>query len=267
MPFAAQLLSKLRELLMKILAVIPGSMKGLEDAGTIGEIVEARGGDLQWSFRVRGDALPKSASGYDGLIVFGGEISVYDDRFSGYFGELATTIRAFHAADKPILGSCLGAQAVARAFGAEVSHQGFFEYGFAPLIREDAAKSDPLLSAAPDVISLFEMHGDTFAVPDGAVRLLKGSAVENQAFRIGTTTYAFQCHFEVTAEIVRVWSERELLSYTGGPNEERRAMVEAVLDTFQTHGRAQREFAIALTNAWMDLVVQRKSARLQCHAQ
>jgi GMP synthase (glutamine-hydrolysing) len=251
--------------MMKILAVIPGSMTGLEDAGTIGEVVEARGGDLQWMFRVRGDALPQSTDGYDGLIVFGGEISVYDERFTNYFEDLAATIRAFHAAQKPILGSCLGAQAVAHAFGANVSYQGFFEYGFASLEKEDAAKSDALLSLTPDIIPLFEMHGDTFEVPDGAVRLLKGDAVANQAFRIGDTTYAFQCHFEVSPEIVRVWSERELLSYTGKPNDERRAMVEAVLDTFDAHGNAQRQFALTVTNAWMDLVADRVSCAV-CQA-
>lgn len=250
---------------MKILAVVPGSMKGLEDAGTIGEVVEARCGDLQWTFRVRGDALPQSTDGYDGLIVFGGEISVYDERFSGYFEELAATIRMFHAAQKPILGSCLGAQAVAHAFGAKVSYQGFFEYGFASLEKEDSAKSDALLRLTPDVIPLFEMHGDTFELPDGAVRLLKGDAVANQAFRIGDTTYAFQCHFEVSPEIVQVWSERELLSYTGKPNDERRTMVEAVLNTFDAHGNAQRRFALTVTNAWMDLVAEHAS-RAACQA-
>lgn len=244
---------------MKILAVIPGSMKGLEDTGTIGEIVEARGGNLHWTFRVRGDALPKSAADYDGLIVFGGEISVYDERFSDYFNELAKTIHAFHAARKPILGSCLGAQSVAYAFGAKIAHQGFFEYGFAPLQREPAARSDPLLKDTPDTATLFEMHGDTFALPAGAVRLLRGAAVANQAFRIGDTTYGFQCHFEVTPEIVQVWSERELLSYTRSPSEERKAMIRDVLASFDAHGDTQRAFADTVTNAWMDLVAEQAS--------
>lgn len=251
---------------MKILAVIPGSMKGLEDAGTIGQVVEARGGDLHWTFRVRGDALPKSPADYDGMIVFGGEISVYDEHFSDYFNELAKTIHAFHAARKPILGSCLGAQAIAFAFGARVTHQGFFEYGFAPLQREDAAKTDPLLKDAPDTIPLFEMHGDTFALPEGAVRLLRGNAVENQAFRIGDTTYAFQCHFEVTPEIVEVWSERELLSYTHKPSAERETMVRDVLASFDTHGEAQRLFALAVTNAWVNVVAE-QALRLDYQAE
>lgn len=251
---------------MKILAAIPGSMKGLEDAGAIGEVIEQREGELHWTFRVRGDALPRSSDGYDGLVVFGGEISVYDERFSDYFEELAVTIRAFHGAQKPVLGSCLGAQAVAYAFGAKVSHQGFFEYGFASLQKEPSAKDDPLLKLTPDVIPLFEMHGDTFDIPDGALRLLKGDAVLNQAFRIGNATYAFQCHFEVSPQIVRVWSERELLAYTGKPNDERRAMVQNVLATFDTHGGAQRQFALTVTNAWMDLVAE-KASRMACQAE
>ena len=266
MPFAAHLLSSERTDLMKILAVIPGSMNGLEDAGTIGEVVEARGGDFHWTFRTRGDALPKSSAGYDGLIVFGGEISVYDERYTDYFGRLAQTVHAFHAQKKPILGSCLGAQTVAYAFGAKIVHQGFFEYGFAPLHREPAAKNDPLLKNAPETIPLFEMHGDTFAIPEGAVRLLRGDAVENQAFRIGSNTYAFQCHFEVTPKIVEVWSERELLSYTGRESEERRTMVNTVLESFDSYGHAQREFALSVTNAWMDLVTEQAS-RVACQTE
>jgi GMP synthase (glutamine-hydrolysing) len=259
MTYAAHLLSNERTELMKILAVIPGSMEGLGDAGTIGEVVEARGGDLRWTYRVRGDALPKSPASYDGLIVFGGEISVYDERFAGYFHELAKTIRAFHDAQKPILGSCLGAQSVAHAFGAKVAYQGFFEYGFALLQREEAARQDPLLKDAPDTVPLFEMHGDTFSLPEGSVRLLRGNAVENQAFRIGNSTYGFQCHFEVTPEIVKVWSDRELLSYTQSPSDERKAMVRDVLASFTAHGDAQRSFALVVTNAWMDLVAKQAS--------
>ncbi len=237
---------------MKILAVIAGSFRGLEDTGTIGEVVEARGAEIDWVFRLRGDALPASPEGYDGLIIFGGEISVYDESLADYFQELSRTIHAFHAARKPILGSCLGAQSIAQAFGAQVA-PGVFEFGFAPMYREEAAKTDPLLKDTPDTISLFELHGDSFRIPKGAVRLLRGDVVENQAFRIGNTTYGFQCHFEVSPEIVRVWSE---LVWEADRSEERETVIKDALASFAKYGEAQRAFAVTVTNAWVDLVLE-----------
>jgi GMP synthase (glutamine-hydrolysing) len=244
---------------MNILAVIPGSMQGLFDAGTIGEMVLARGGTLDWNFRSRGDALPKSAEGFDALIAFGGEMSLFEPAHIGYFDELAVTIRAFHDAGKPILGSCLGAQAIAHAFGEKVWHQGFFEYGFTPLRKEKAAGEDALLADVPDIIPLFEMHSDTFSLPGGAVRLMRGTAVENQAFRLDDATYAFQCHFEVTPEIVKVWSDRELANYTGKPDGEQIAMLDGAIASFDQHGAAQRDFGLKVMNRWIDLVQKRAS--------
>lgn len=244
---------------MKILAVIPGSMQGIFDAGTIGEVVLARGGVLEWNFRSRGDALPNSADGFDALIVFGGEMSLFEPDHLPYFNELAITIRAFHDAGKPILGSCLGAQAVAHAFGEKVWHQGFFEYGFAPLCKEAAAAGDALLGDVPGTIQLFEMHSDTFSLPGGAVRLMRGTTVENQAFRLGDATYAFQCHFEVTPDIVKVWSDRELANYTGKPDGEQTAMRENAIASFDQHGAAQRDFGLKIMHRWLDLVQARAS--------
>jgi GMP synthase (glutamine-hydrolysing) len=242
---------------MNILAVIPGSMQGLPDAGTIGDVVLARGGKLTWVMRPRGDQLPASPDGFDALIVFGGEISVYDPQYAAYFDALAATIRAFNAAQKPILGSCLGAQAIAYAYGETVVHQGFFEYGFKPLAKEAAANDDPLLKSVPDTVTLFEMHGDTFALPADAVLLLRGTDVVNQAFRLGATTYGFQCHFEVTPEIVKVWSDRELLNYTGQAAAARESLLKGAIASFAQHGAAQRAFGETVMHRWLDLVEER----------
>ena len=48
-------------------------------------------------------------------------------------------------------------------------------------------------------------HGDTFSLPDGAVRLARNDAYENQAFRVGPCAYGLQFHVEVTASLVAHW--------------------------------------------------------------
>ena len=231
-----------------------GGMDGDLESGRIGEAVRARGGELHWFYRRRGDRLPESLEQYHGLIVFGGEVSVHDPALKPYFDQLSELILRFHDAGKPILGSCLGCQSIARAFGAEVYPQGFLEYGFAPLKLNQAASNDPLLADLEPEQTLFEMHSDTFDLPEQATLLMEGEAVTHQAFRIGELTYGFQCHFEVTPEIVDIWTRRELID---NPDQDQRRVAELVEQAkrdFARYQGQQTRFANTLMRRWLDLI-------------
>lgn len=235
---------------VKILAVMPGGMKGIEETGCIGEVLQARGADLHWAFRLNRDPLPDSPDDFDGLFVFGGEIGAHEPQYCDYFDRLTRLIRAFHQAGKPIFGSCLGAQSIALALGGRAMPQGFFEFGFTPLHTGPAAKSDPLLHDAPDTIPLFEMHNDTMELPDSAVRLMRGDQIANQAFRVGQKTYGFQCHFEATTDIVEIWCRREQTDASEAETAERLAKTKAEFERF---GNAQSVFGRNVVNRWLDL--------------
>ena len=45
-------------------------------------------------------------------------------------------------------------------------------------------------------------------MPKGAVQLMSGTACRNQAFRFGRTSYAFQCHFEVSVDLAKQWFDQ-----------------------------------------------------------
>lgn len=232
---------------------MPGGMLGVEETGCIGEVVQSRGGALHWVYRLNGDPLPANSQGFDGLIVFGGEIGAHEEEHSPYFDHLFALIRTFHGEKKPVFGSCLGAQCIACAFGGEAMPQGFFEFGFSMLELETEARSDPLLSETPHVMPLFEMHNDTFSLPPEAVRLMRGDKVPNQIFRVGTTTYAFQCHFEATADIAHIWKRREVAIDPSLSKEEAAKLYSWLDREFELHGSAQREFGLRVMNRWMDL--------------
>jgi GMP synthase (glutamine-hydrolysing) len=154
-----------------------------------------------------GEPVPANHEGYDGLVVMGGIMGVYQDTEFPFIEDTRALMRAFHAAGKPIMGVCLGAQMLASAFGAKVYKMGFDEWGFLPQTWDKAAKDDPLLHDATPGLRIMQWHGDTFDLPDGAVRLATREKCPNQAFRIGAKSYGFQFHLEVTQATTDYWIE------------------------------------------------------------
>jgi len=59
------------------------------------------------------------------------------------------------------------------------------------------------------IAQVFQWHGDTFDLPQGAVRLASSDLYPNQAFRYGDRVYALQFHIEVTPGIVNGWLRNE----------------------------------------------------------
>lgn len=179
-----------------------------ESLGTIADALE--GAALAWQY-VRifdGHPVPQSMKGAGGLIVMGGPMGVYQtDRYPFIRDEMAL-IHDSIAQNCPVLGVCLGAQIVAAALGAKVERNpAGKEIGWHPITLAPAAKDDRLMRDLPATLTPFHWHGDVFELPAGAVSLASSEKTPCQAFRHGDRTYAFQFHFEVTAESIRAMTD------------------------------------------------------------
>ena len=150
-------------------------------------------------------AIPEAHENYDALVVMGGIMGVYQEDEYPFIDKARKLMLSFHEAGKPVMGVCLGAQLMASAFGARVYKMGFEEWGFLPQTWEAAAKDDPLLNDATPELPIMQWHGDTFDMPNGAVRLATREGCPNQAFRMGDKSYAFQFHLEMTKEGIDLW--------------------------------------------------------------
>jgi GMP synthase (glutamine-hydrolysing) len=140
-----------------------------------------------------------------GLIVFGGETNVDDiDRHPYLLTQRALMRRAVDAG-LPVLGICLGAQMLARAFDARVYRAPVRELGFKPVRVTDVGRRDALLQAFQTGDRVFQWHEDTFDLPAGAELLASGDDVPIQAFALGARAWGVQFHFEVDAEGVEAW--------------------------------------------------------------
>jgi len=153
-------------------------------------------------------------SAYSGFILLGGPMGAYEADKHTFLAKEYALIKQLLRLNKPLVGFCLGAQMIAKALNANVyPGERLKEIGWYPVRFTDAALQDscmyPNVSAADAAeqtgLNLFQWHGDTFDLPVSAIRLLTSTLYENQAFRFGTNVYAFQCHFEVTSDMVEDW--------------------------------------------------------------
>lgn len=190
---------------MKVLAIVN---RDDTPPGRIGVCVERMGGACVPFNPHRDGPLPAEAAGFDGLLLLGGPMSVMDEDLAPVFDPILGLVRAFHAEEKPVLGICLGAQMIAKAFGQPVFPAPEFQVGFPELTLTEMAKEESLFAGLAPTQRLFVHHKETFELPEGAVLLMESSAVRNHAFRLGRATFGFQSHPEATAEIIRTWLQR-----------------------------------------------------------
>jgi GMP synthase-like glutamine amidotransferase len=176
-----------------------------EGPGAIALAVSDAGGELAVVHVDRGEAVPAAAAVTDmaGLVVMGGPMGVHDGE--AWLADERCLLRAAAEAGLPVLGVCLGAQQLAAALGAGVTAGPAPEVGVGEVHLSTEALHDPVFGPAPTPLPCVHWHGDTFTLPEGAVRLAGNDAYENQAFRFGPRAYGLQFHVEVTAALVAHW--------------------------------------------------------------
>ena len=158
------------------------------------------------------------ADDFDALVILGGPMSVNDSDRYPYISREIELVRDFAEKNRKIFGICLGAQIMAKAFGAKVYPGTKKEIGWYDLEMDYRAGIDRLmgkLARHPATgehlkrFKVFQWHGETFDIPKGGVRLARSELYPNQAFRYGDKAYAFQFHIEVKENTVYDWLKDE----------------------------------------------------------
>jgi GMP synthase (glutamine-hydrolysing) len=171
-----------------------------EDAGTLEPVLAERGIALRYLEAGIDDLSP--AKDADLLLVLGGPIGIYEvERYPFLKHELAT-IEAAVKKGVPVIGICLGCQALAAVLAARVYGKQK-ELGWDELTLTKEGKASPL--GVLDGVRVLNWHGDTFDLPAGATRLASTPITPNQAFAYGQKVLALQFHVELPERDLERW--------------------------------------------------------------
>jgi GMP synthase-like glutamine amidotransferase len=136
----------------------------------------------------------------------GGPMSATDDDALPWLTDEKRLIGEAVRAETPFWGVCLGVQLLAASLGARVYPGPQPEVGLLPVELTNEGRADQVFGEYDDALVTLQWHGDTFDLPEGAVRLARSPAYENQAFRF-ENAYGVQFHLEVSPEMAREWAE------------------------------------------------------------
>ncbi len=175
-----------------------------------------------------------------------------DDSEHPWLEEERRLVREAVSGGLPFLGVCLGVQLLAAALGARVDPLDRAEVGLLAVELTPEGRRDPIFARIEEPLVSLQWHGDTFELPERAVRLASSPAAPNQAFRFGERAYGVQFHLEVTSEMAGQWAlvpaYRESLAASLGQEEGASFLAEVERRADELHPAARR-----LISNWLDL--------------
>ncbi len=178
----------------------------LEGPGTITEFLTRHTIDYRTIEAGIGEEIP-SLDGYKYLIVMGGPMAVYEMDKYPFLKKVALSMEEALKRGIKILGICLGAQLLAHILGSRVYPGEWKEIGWLDIKATIDGGRDEVFRTIIEPsgnATVLQWHGDTYELPQGAIRLASSEFFTEQAFRY-KDSYALQFHIEVTPEIVREW--------------------------------------------------------------
>lgn len=163
---------------------------------------------ISYSYLYQGGLLPQTDTQLDMLIVMGGPQSPLTTKAEcTYFDSSAeqALIIAAKQAGKIVIGVCLGAQLIGQALGSMVEHSPEKEIGVYPIYLTEKGKLNPLINHFGKELMVGHWHGDMPGLSPEAEVLAFSAGCPRQIIVYAPLVYAFQCHMELTPELVKLF--------------------------------------------------------------
>lgn len=162
-----------------------------------------------------GEPLPQQVEEIDFLILMGGPQSpattIEQCAHFDAKGEKAVITKAINAG-KVVLGVCLGAQLIGEALGAHYEHSPEREIGKFPIKLTKYANTHPLFEHFGSVLEVGHWHNDMPGLTPDSTIIAHSEGCPRQIVAYGDLVFGFQCHMELTKEVVALLIENDDLS-------------------------------------------------------
>ena len=222
---------------------------GCEPPGEYEDVLRERGALLHRVELDEHEPLPAKRS-FDAIVAMGGPMSVNDEDALPWLRDEKALIADAVRSGIPYWGACLGVQLLAASLGARVYAGAAPEVGLMPVQLTEEGARDPVTGVLPAELLTLQWHGDTFDLPEGAVRLAGSPAYPNQAFRY-ERAYGVQFHLEVSLDMARAWAEvpeyAASLDRALGPG-----ALPRLIEEYRTEESAMRSHGRRVFSAWLD---------------
>ena len=186
-----------------------------EGLGTIADWAAQREHTTTFTRFYENDALP-FLEAVDMLVILGGPMGVYSERDLPWLAAEKSFIEQAIAADKIVVGVCLGAQLIAEVLGGRVYRHTQPEIGWWPLHLTETGQTHTLTQGTPPTFTTFHWHHDTYDLPNGCINLAISQACAQQMFIYGNKVLGLQFHAEATQRSVWEMIEKDAAQWPRG---------------------------------------------------
>ncbi|MGX9416156.1 type 1 glutamine amidotransferase [Vibrio sp. WJH972] len=186
-----------------------------EAPGAYESWAKSHGHTITYSRVYEGEPLLQNVEDIDFLIVMGGpQDPVTTTKQCPHFNskrEQKVISKAIEAG-KVVIGICLGSQLIGEALGEHYEHSPEREIGKFPITLTDDGLAHPLFNHFGNVLKVGHWHNDMPGLTANAQLIAYSEGCPRQIIAYSDLVFGFQCHMELTKDVVALLIENDDLS-------------------------------------------------------